>query len=107
MHEIILISVMACITFLTRVLPFSIFKNKSYPIIEYLGDVLPYAIMAMLVVYCLRSVELFSGNHGICEMIGVGSVILLYLIKRNTLLSIIGGTVIYMLCVQIIMEIGR
>lgn len=102
MHEIILISVMACVTFLTRVLPFFIFKNKSYPIIEYLGDVLPYAIMAMLVVYCLRSVELFSGNHGICEMIGVGSVILLHLIKCNTLLSIIGGTVIYMLCVQII-----
>ena len=50
MHEIILISIIAVITFLTRVLPFFIFKNKSYPIIEYLGDVLPYAIMAMLVV---------------------------------------------------------
>ena len=102
MHEIILISIIAVITFLTRVLPFFIFKNKSYPIIEYLGDVLPYAIMAMLVVYCLRSVDLLSGNHGICEMIGVGTVILLHLIKRNTLLSIIGGTLVYMLCVQII-----
>ena len=84
MHGIILISIIAVITFLTRVLPFFIFKNKSYPIIEYLGDVLPYAIMAMLVVYCLRTV------------------ILLHLIKRNTLLSIIGGTLVYMLCVQII-----
>ena len=102
MHDLLLIAVIAFVTLLTRYLPFLVFKNKSYPVIEYLGDVLPYAIMAMLVVYCLRSVELFSGNHGICEMIGVGSVILLHLIKRNTLLSIIGGTVIYMLCVQII-----
>lgn len=101
MYEILLISVIAILTFITRVLPFLVFKNKSYPIIEYLGDVLPYAIMAMLVVYCLRSVDLLSGNHGICEIIGVGSVILLHLLKRNTLLSIIGGTVIYMLCVQI------
>lgn len=102
MYEILLISVIAILTFITRVLPFLVFKNKSYPIIEYLGDVLPYAIMAMLVVYCLRSVDLLSGNHGICEIIGVGSVILLHLLKRNTLLSIIGGTVIYMLCVQIL-----
>lgn len=102
MYEILLICVIAIITFITRVLPFLVFKNKAYPIIEYLGDVLPYAIMAMLVVYCLRSVDLLSGNHGICEIIGVGSVVLLHLLKRNTLLSIIGGTLIYMLSVQII-----
>lgn len=102
MYELLLIGVIAIVTFITRVLPFLVLKDQSYPIIEYLGDVLPYAIMAMLVVYCLKSVDLLSGNHGICEMIGVGSVILLHLIKRNTLLSIIGGTVIYMLCVQII-----
>lgn len=102
MYELLLIGIIAIVTFMTRVLPFLVLKDKSYPIIEYLGDVLPYAIMAMLVVYCLKSVDLLSGNHGICEMIGVGSVILLHLIKRNTLLSIIGGTVIYMLCVQII-----
>lgn len=102
MHDLLLIAVIAFITLLTRYLPFLIFKNKSYPVIEYLGDVLPFAIMAMLVVYCLRSVDLLSGNHGVCEIIGVGSVILLHLLKRNILLSIIGGTVIYMLCVQII-----
>ncbi|OUQ12295.1 branched-chain amino acid transporter AzlD [Massilimicrobiota sp. An142] len=102
MHDLLLIAVIAFVTLLTRYLPFLVFKNKSYPVIEYLGDVLPYAIMAMLVVYCLRSVDLLSGNHSICEIIGVGSVILLHLLKRNTLLSIIGGTVIYMLCVQII-----
>ena len=58
--------------------------------------------MAMLVVYCLKDINLLNGNHGICEMLGVGSVILLHLWKRNTLLSIFGGTLIYMLCVQVL-----
>ena len=50
MYELLLIGVIAIVTFITRVLPFVVLKDKSYPIIEYLGDVLPYAIMAMLVV---------------------------------------------------------
>ncbi len=102
MHDLLLIGVIAFVTLLTRLLPFLLFKNHSNPIIEYLGNVLPFAIMAMLVVYCLKSVDLLSGNHGICEMLGVGTVILLHLIKRNTLLSIFGGTIVYMLCVQVI-----
>jgi len=102
MHELLLIGVIALVTVCIRALPFLVFKNKSNAIIEYLGDVLPYAIMAMLVVYCLKNVDLMTGNHGICEILGVGSVILLHLLKRNTLLSIFGGTIIYMLCVQII-----
>lgn len=102
MHDILLIVVIAAVTFMTRVLPFIAFENKSYPIIEYLGDVLPYSIMAMLVVYCLKNVNLLSGNHGICEIIGVASVIILHVWKRNTLLSIIGGTIIYMVCVQML-----
>lgn len=102
MHDILLIVVIAAVTFMTRVLPFIAFENKSYPIIEYLGDVLPYSIMAMLVVYCLKNVNLLSGNHGICEIIGVASVIILHVWKRNTLLSIIGGTTIYMVCVQML-----
>ncbi len=102
MHEILLILVIALVTLFTRALPFIVFKNKSNKIIEYLGEVLPFAIMPMLVVYCLKSVDLLNGNHGICEIIGVGSVIILHLLKRNTLLSIIGGTVIYMLCLQVI-----
>ena len=102
MHDLLLIGVIAFVTLLTRLLPFLLFKNHSNPIIEYLGNVLPFAIMAMLVVYCLKSVDLLSGKHGICEMLGVGTVILLHLIKRNTLLSIFGGTIVYMLCVQVI-----
>lgn len=102
MHEILLIGVIAIVTILTRAIPFLLFENKTSPLICYLGDVLPYAIMAMLVVYCLKSVDLLNGNHGICEIIGVMSVILLHLWKRNNLLSIFGGTLIYMLCVQVI-----
>lgn len=102
MHELILIGVIAIVTLLTRLLPFVLFKNHSNPLIEYLGNVLPYAIMAMLVVYCLKGVDLLSGNHGICEILGVGTVILLHILKRNTLLSIFGGTIVYMLCVQVI-----
>ncbi|MFR7591649.1 MAG: branched-chain amino acid transporter permease [Longibaculum sp.] len=102
MHDLLLIGVIAFVTLLTRLLPFVLFKNHSNSIIEYLGNVLPFAIMAMLVVYCLKSVDLLSGNHGICEILGVGTVILLHLIKRNTLLSIFGGTIVYMLCVQVI-----
>lgn len=102
MNDFLLIGVIAVMTFITRALPFLIFKNHTNAFVEYLGDVLPFAIMAMLVVYCLKGVDILSGNHGICEMIGVGSVILLHLYKRNTLLSIFGGTLIYMLCVQVI-----
>lgn len=102
MHELLLIVVIAIVTLFTRTIPFLLFKNHKNAFIEYLGDVLPYAIMAMLVVYCLKDVNLLSGNHGICEMIGVGSVIILHMIKRNTLLSIFGGTLVYMLCVQVL-----
>lgn len=101
MHELLLIAVITFVTVLTRALPFLVFKDKNSPIIEYLGDVLPYAIMAMLVVYCLKGVDFLTGYHGICEIMGVGSVILLHLFKKNTLLSIFGGTIIYMLCVQV------
>lgn len=102
MHDFLLIGVIAIVTLLTRLIPFLIFKNHTNPIIEYLGNVLPYAIMAMLVVYCLKSVDLLNGNHGICEILGVLTVILLHLFKRNTLLSIFGGTLVYMLCIQVL-----
>lgn len=102
MHDFMLIGVIAIITLLTRLIPFVLFKNHSNPMIEYLGNVLPYAIMAMLVVYCLKGVDLLGGNHGICEILGVGTVIILHVLKRNTLLSIFGGTIVYMLCVQMI-----
>ena len=102
MYDLTMIGVIAFVTLLTRALPFLVFKNQENRIVEYLGHVLPFAIMAMLVVYCLKGVNLLSGDHGISEIIAVSSVILIHIYKRNTLLSILCGTIIYMLCVQMI-----
>ena len=98
------ILVISAVTAALRFIPFFIFSkdNKTPEIITYLGKVLPYSIMAMLVVYCLKSVNLLSAPFGIPELIGVIAVILLHIWKRNTLISIAGGTVCYMLLVQLV-----
>ena len=101
-HDLMIIFTVSIITIILRALPFIVFKDKSYPIIDFLGNVLPYCIMAMLVVYCLKDVGLLSGSHGMPEGIAVLSVVLLHLYKKNTLISIFGGTIIYMICVQMI-----
>ena len=103
-HLLLSIFVIAAITAALRFIPFAVFSaNRKTPkIILYLGKFLPYSIMAMLVVYCLKSVNLMAAPFGIPELIGVLIVVLLHIWKRNTLLSIAGGTVCYMLLVQII-----
>ena len=104
MHDVLLIVVAALVTMSTRFLPFLIFgeKRKTPPIIEYLGTVLPCAIMGMLVVYCLKDVSFLSSPFGLPELISCGVVAALHVWKRNSLLSIGGGTVCYMLLVQFI-----
>jgi len=104
MHDIILIVVCALVTMLTRFLPFLIFgeKRETPAIITYLGKVLPFAIMGMLVVYCLKDVDFLSAPFGAPEIIGCVIVAALHLWKRNSLLSIGVGTVAYMLMVQLI-----
>jgi len=91
-------------TMTTRFLPFIIFKeNKPTPrYIQYLGDALPAAIFAMLIVYCLKDVTFFSGLHGLPEFLAIGVTVLLHLWKRQMLLSIAGGTVCYMFLVQFV-----
>ena len=91
-------------TMLTRFLPFVIFNEKTQPpkFIQYLGNVLPAAIFSMLVVYCLKNVQLFGGSHGLPEFIAIAITTALHLWKRQMLLSIAGGTVAYMLIVQIV-----
>ena len=81
-----------------------IFKeNKPTPrYIQYLGDALPAAIFAMLIVYCLKDVTFFSGLHGLPEFLAIGVTVLLHLWKRQMLLSIAGGTVCYMFLVQFV-----
>ena len=104
MHDILLVAVVALITAFLRFLPFLIFgENRTTPpLITYLGQVLPFAIMGMLVVYCLKDVSFRSGSFGIPELIACAAVVLLHIWKRNTLLSIGGGTLCYMLLVQLV-----
>ena len=104
MHDVLLIVVAVLVTAATRFIPFLIFgeKRKTPPIIEYLGTVLPYAIMGMLVVYCLKDVSFVKGSFGIPELISCAVVAALHVWKRNSLLSIGGGTVCYMLLVQLV-----
>jgi len=104
LHAILTIAVAALVTAALRFLPFLIFgENRKTPaIIAYLGQVLPYAIMGMLVVYCLKDVSVTTAPFGIPEAIGCAAVAGLHIWKRSTLLSIGGGTVIYMLLVQFV-----
>ena len=103
-HAVLTIAVCALVTAGLRFLPFLIFgENRKTPeIIAYLGQVLPFAIMGMLVVYCLKDVSLLNAPFGIPETIGCAAVAGLHVWKRNTLLSIGAGTVIYMLLVQFV-----
>ncbi|MBQ7775540.1 MAG: AzlD domain-containing protein [Lachnospiraceae bacterium] len=104
MTELILIVVMAVVTALLRFLPFLIWngKRRTPEIVLYLGKVLPYAIMGMLVVYCLKGVSIITAPYGLPELIAVAVVAVLHVWKRNTLLSIVVGTGIYMFLVQVV-----
>lgn len=99
-HSLLLIAIIAAVTQLLRFLPFFVFSKGTPKPFLYLEKVLPYSIMAMLVVYCLKNVSLFQSPHGVPEAIAVAIVVALHKWKHNTLLSIVGGTVCYMLLVQ-------
>lgn len=104
LHSARIIGVIALVTAALRFLPFLIFgeNRKTPPLVSYLGQVLPYAIMGMLVVYCLKGISFTAAPFGLPEILGCTAVTLLHIWKRNTLLSIGGGTVCYMLLVQFI-----
>lgn len=103
-YAMVLILTMAAGTMATRFLPFLLLgdKRQTPPFIRYLGKVLPYAIMGMLVVYCLKGVSPTQLSSVLPAALGVGVTAGLHLWKRNTLLSIIGGTACYMLLVQMV-----
>jgi len=96
------IAICALATMAMRFLPFLVFseKRETPPYIRYLGKALPPATFGMLVIYCLKHVDLFSGSHGIPEAIALAVTFALHLWKRQMLLSIAAGTVTYMLLVQ-------
>ena len=102
MNAAILIAVMAIVTMLLRFLPFIIFRKDTPEYISYLGQVLPAALIGMLVIYCLKDTSFMEAPHGLPELISAGIVVALQAWKRNPLLSILSGTVIYMLLVQLI-----
>ena len=104
LHGILMVAVVAAVTIGLRFLPFWIFgENRTTPpLITYLGQVLPFAIMGMLVVYCLKDVSFTAAPFGIPELLCCALVAALHVWKRNTLLSIGAGTVCYMLLVQFV-----
>lgn len=103
-HSAVLIAVCALVTAALRFIPFLIFggKRKTPEFIDYLGKVLPFAIMGMLVVFCLKSTSVTAFPYGIPELISVAVVAGLHIWKRNTLLSIISGTVCYILLINFV-----
>lgn len=103
-EQMITIAMVVLGTAVTRFLPFLIFPaGKPTPkYIQYLGKVLPPAVFGLLVIYCLKNVSIFTGSHGLPELISIVLVIVLHVWKRQMLLSIAGGTVCYMLLVQFV-----
>ncbi|MEI1420235.1 branched-chain amino acid transporter permease [Bacillus cabrialesii] len=103
-QQIITIAMVVLGTMLTRFLPFMIFPSgKPTPkYVQFLGRVLPSAVIGLLVIYCFKDVSLFSGSHAIPELIGAAAVALLHFWKKNMLLSIAGGTIVYMALVQLV-----
>lgn len=97
-------AVIVLVTMLTRFLPFPILsgKKETPAVVSYLGKVLPYAVMAMLVVYCLRGLDFSTPGKYLPELLCTALVAGLHVWKRNTLLSIGVGTVAYMLLVQLV-----
>ena len=92
-------------TMITRFLPFVVFSSRDQQppeVVRYLGRVLPAAIFGMLIVYCLKSVTPFAGSHGIPEAIAILVTVALHKWKHRTLISIAGGTLCYVLLVQLV-----
>lgn len=103
-QAVVTIAVVALGTMITRFLPFVLFPESKRPprIVEYFGKVLPYAMTGLLVVYSLKDVSPASGSHGIPEAIAMVAIIVLHWWRRSMLLSIAGGTILYMLLVQLV-----
>lgn len=98
------IAVMAAVTFLTRALPFLLFDRGDHPprIVLYLGQVLPPAIIAMLIVYCLKGISFASPAGWVPSLLAGLTALLLHIWKGNDLVSIFGATVLYMALVQMV-----
>lgn len=103
-QSILIIVVIALVTFFTRAIPFLVFSNynETPKYIVYLGKVLPPAVIGMLIVYCVKNVRITKIPYGVPEFISIAVVALLHVWKRNNLISILGGTCLYMFLVQVV-----
>ena len=103
-RSLLLIAVMAAVTAFTRFLPFMAFPEgrKKPKVITYLGSVLPYAVIGMLVVYCFKSASVLEYPYCLPELLAAALVVALHVWRRNTLLSVFGGVIFYMILVQLV-----
>ncbi len=103
-HSLLIVLVMAVVTAFLRFSPFILFPEgrKRPKVVTYLGTVLPYALIGMLVVYCFKGVNVFAAPYGIPELIAAAFSAGIHVWRRNTLLSVFGGVILYMLLVQFV-----
>ncbi|MBP5553190.1 MAG: AzlD domain-containing protein [Spirochaetales bacterium] len=101
MKEGIIVAVMAVVTILLRFLPFIVFRKQTPPFVAYLGKVLPAAIIGMLVIYCLKDTAITVFPFGLQELISIAGVVGMQVWKRNSIMSILTGTVMYMILIRI------
>ena len=100
---ILIIAICGICTFLTRIIPFLIFGNREVPKpVTYLGKVLPMSVMTILVIYCIKDIQFTSLSGFIPTVAGIAVTALLHLWKKNTFLSIVCGTVVYMILIQLV-----
>lgn len=103
-HSLAIVAVVALCTLLTRALPFLFFggKREIPRPVAYLGKALPPAVIATLVIFCVKDVNWLASPHGAPQLIAIAAVVLLHLWKRSTLLSIAAGTALYMFLIQVV-----
>ena len=101
-HAALLVGAMALVTMILRFLPFVAFRREIPPYVSYLGEVLPPAIIGMLVVYCLKDVQITSSPFGLPELAAAVTVILAQWKSRNLLVSILSGTAAYMILIRLL-----
>lgn len=97
-------AILSAVTILTRVLPFLLFpdQSKTPMAVRYLGQVLPYPVIGMLVVYCLKEVNLRISPHGLPELLAILVITAVHVWRKNALISIASGTITYMLLIQFV-----
>lgn len=100
---IIAVIIMSLVTFFTRIFPFLFFTNKKFPeSLEFLEKYIPPVVMVVLVIYCLKDIDLKTAPFGLCELIGVAATAVLHIFIKNPLVSILGGTITYMALIRVL-----